>query len=110
MGMALHNTMAAIEGYIGKKSPFVRTPKFNIESDKEKKEKTKKTNWTKNQYVSNRIKPIVLVELALALFFLTTIILSAIYGVYGMIPFHFLLFVGYAMMTGYAFSHAKMLG
>jgi len=113
MGLALHNALAAIEGYIGKKSPFVRTPKFNIEGKKGKKDKSKEqkkeANWAKNKYLSKNIKPIVLVELGLALFFLGTIIVSIIYGAYGMIPFHFLLFVGYTMMTGYAFSHARMM-
>src|SRR5690606_37074111 len=30
MGFSLHNTVAIIEGHLGKKSEFIRTPKFNI--------------------------------------------------------------------------------
>ena len=30
MGFSLHNTIAVLEGHFGKKSEFVRTPKFNI--------------------------------------------------------------------------------
>ncbi len=30
MGLALHNAIAVIQGWWGKKSEFVRTPKFNI--------------------------------------------------------------------------------
>ena len=30
MGFSLHNTIAVLEGHLGKKSEFVRTPKFNI--------------------------------------------------------------------------------
>jgi cellulose synthase/poly-beta-1,6-N-acetylglucosamine synthase-like glycosyltransferase len=30
MGLSLHNSVAVVQGYMGKKSPFVRTPKYNI--------------------------------------------------------------------------------
>ena len=36
MGFSFHNTVAVLEGLWGKKSDFVRTPKFNIESLKDK--------------------------------------------------------------------------
>ena len=32
MGFSVHNSVAVIEGHLGKKSEFVRTPKFNINS------------------------------------------------------------------------------
>ena len=31
MGLSLHNSLAVIEGWIGKKTPFYRTPKFNMD-------------------------------------------------------------------------------
>lgn len=30
LGFSVHNSIAVIEGHIGKKSPFIRTPKFNV--------------------------------------------------------------------------------
>ena len=30
MGFSLHNSIAVLEGHMGKRSEFVRTPKFNI--------------------------------------------------------------------------------
>jgi hypothetical protein len=30
MGLSLHNSIAVLQGFWGKKTPFVRTPKFNI--------------------------------------------------------------------------------
>ena len=40
IGFSIHNSVAVIEGHVGKKSPFIRTPKFNIKgiekSDKNK--------------------------------------------------------------------------
>lgn len=50
MGLSLHNTIAVIQGYIGKKSAFIRTPKFNImglnDSFKKKKYLSAKISWT----------------------------------------------------------------
>lgn len=110
MGMALHNALAAIEGYRGKKSPFVRTPKFNIEGRKAEKKKKKNEDWGQNKYLKKSIKPLVIVELLFALFFLATIVLSVMYEIYGMVPFHVMLFTGYAMITWYSFRHARMMG
>ena len=33
MGLALNNSVAVIEGYLGIKSSFVRTPKFNVSGE-----------------------------------------------------------------------------
>jgi cellulose synthase/poly-beta-1,6-N-acetylglucosamine synthase-like glycosyltransferase len=110
MGMALHNALAALEGYRGKKSPFVRTPKFNIEGKKQNKNKAvAKPNWAANKYMKKGIKPMVILEACLALFYLAAIVLSVMNGIYGMLPFHIMLFTGYAMITGYSFTHARML-
>ncbi len=103
LGMALHNAMAAFEGYIGKKSPFVRTPKFNLEEIGTLK------GWKKNKYLSKGVGLTAKMELLFALFFLMIIILSVYYGVYGMLPFHIMLFFGYATISGYSFVHARMM-
>jgi len=100
MGLALHNAMAALEGYIGKKTPFVRTPKFNLED---------KNKVNKNKYIIKGISPVAKAELVLALIYLTTIIVSIYYGIWGMIPFHILLFMGYSIIGGYSFIHARMM-
>ena len=47
MGFSLHNTVAVAEGHLGKKSEFVRTPKFNMMSLKDK--------WNKNKYIQKKI-------------------------------------------------------
>jgi len=31
MGISIYNTIGVLEGYLGKKSPFIRTPKFKCE-------------------------------------------------------------------------------
>ena len=43
MGFSLHNSIAVLEGHIGKRSEFVRTPKFNISNLKD--------SWKGNKYL-----------------------------------------------------------
>lgn len=66
MGLSLHNTVAVIQGYRGKKSPFVRTPKFNIKSLKD--------SFKTNKYVQRKISWTTLFEGLLALYFLAAVI------------------------------------
>ena len=49
MGLSFHNSWAVMEGYLGKKSPFLRTPKFDIRSSKDQ--------WKGKQY-SQPINPL----------------------------------------------------
>jgi len=50
MGLSLHNTIAVLQGYIGKKTAFIRTPKFNIsglkDSFKNHNYLARKVSWT----------------------------------------------------------------
>lgn len=103
MGMGLHNALAAFEGYIGKKTPFVRTPKFNLE------QLGKEKGLKKNIYIAQGVSLIAKLEFGMALLFLVTIIVSIYHGIWGMIPFHVLAFIGYSFVSGYSFIHAKMM-
>lgn len=48
MGISIYNAIGVIEGYIGKKSPFVRTPKFNIVDQKDSFKKKSYVKWNLN--------------------------------------------------------------
>src|SRR5690606_2230728 len=39
MGMSIHNAKAVLEGYLGIKTPFIRTPKFNLTNFNRRKQK-----------------------------------------------------------------------
>jgi cellulose synthase/poly-beta-1,6-N-acetylglucosamine synthase-like glycosyltransferase len=54
MGMSVYMALGVMEGYLGKKSEFVRTPKFNITSQKAKGERKK--------YSRIQITPLLLIE------------------------------------------------
>ena len=95
MGFSLHNTIAVLEGHFGKKSEFVRTPKFNI--------KTVKDGWKNNKYIKKKPSLHVILEGILALYFVfgmySAFIVGTQGGDFGLFPFHFMLFIGF----GYVF-------
>ena len=95
MGFSLHNSIAVLEGHFGKKSDFVRTPKFNI--------KTIKDTWKKNKYIRKKISLNTLIEGILTLYFAfgmySAFVVGNQGGDFGLFPFHLMLFFGF----GYVF-------
>ena len=95
MGFSLHNSIAVIEGHAGKKSEFVRTPKFNIRKFKD--------NWKNNKYLRKKPSPNVIIEGILMLYFgfglYSAFIVGDQGGDFGLFPFHLMLFIGF----GYVF-------
>jgi len=99
MGLSLHNALAVIEGYIGKKSPFIRTPKFNITESKDV--------WKKNKYLVSSISILTLLEFVLTLYFLFGIYSAFYYQDFGLLPFHIMLFLGFGYVTFYSLFHSQ---
>ena len=95
MGFSLHNTIAVLEGHIGKKSEFVRTPKFNIKSLKD--------SWKNNKYIRKKPSLNVIIEGLLTMYFAfgmySAFIVGDKGGDFGLFPFHLMLFMGF----GYVF-------
>jgi len=98
MGLSLHNTIAVIEGYIGRKTPFVRTPKFNV--------KLAGDRWDANKYVSRKISWLALAEGALAIYFLGGLVLAFYVQDFRMFFLHIMLMVGFGMVFVYSLVHA----
>jgi len=91
MGFSVHNTIAVLEGHRGKKSAFIRTPKFNVSKFK--------NSWKNNIYINKKIPLSVLLEFALFLYF-GFAIYSAFYTQdYGLIFFHIMLFFGFGFVS-----------
>ena len=90
MGFSFHNSIAVLEGLWGKKSDFIRTPKFNVESLKEK--------WKQNTYISKKVSKFVVVEGLLMLYFLFGIYSGIRLDDFGLMPFHVMLFLGYGFV------------
>jgi cellulose synthase/poly-beta-1,6-N-acetylglucosamine synthase-like glycosyltransferase len=95
MGFSLHNSIAVLEGHAGKRSEFVRTPKFNISAIK--------GSWRDNKYLRKKLSPHVILEGILMLYFAfglySAFVVGDQGGDFGLFPFHLMLFIGF----GYVF-------
>ncbi|MEY8850137.1 cellulose synthase family protein [Psychroserpens sp. XS_ASV72] len=95
MGFSLHNSIAVLEGHFGKRSEFVRTPKFNISSIKD--------SWKGNIYLRKKLSPHIIIEGILMLYFgfglYSAFIVGDQGGDFGLFPFHLMLCIGF----GYVF-------
>lgn len=100
MGLSLHNAVAVLEGFTGKKSAFVRTPKFAISTGK-------KGTWVDKKYRAVKISPLTVGEALMALYFIFGIVLAFHYNDFGLFPFHLMLTIGYVFVTFFSIKHAR---
>ncbi|MEX1192627.1 MAG: cellulose synthase family protein [Brumimicrobium sp.] len=98
MGLALNNAVAVVEGYMGIKSSFVRTPKFNVST---------KSNKVENKYDKKSLSLVTVFEGLLFVLFLFTAINRLVYGDLGMVPFHLILATGYGMVFFYSIAEVR---
>lgn len=89
MGLALHNAQAVWEGLSGKKSPFIRTPKFNLEGG---------IGLESNSYIKFKIPATTWMEGVLMLVFSGMVGLHLYWHTFEMLPFHLMLAVGYGLV------------
>lgn len=101
MGLSLHNAIAVIEGYMGRKTPFIRTPKFNIQNNNE--------TWKGNKYISKNINLLTISEGFLALFFSYGIYQAFKINDYGLLPFHLLLTFGFGTVFYYSLFQSRFI-
>lgn len=89
IGLSVHNTVAVLEGHFGKKSEFIRTPKFNVSS--------------KNQIVSNgipfKLSFQLLIEILLLFYFGFAIYSAFLLNNFSLVVFHLMLFCGFAFVV-----------
>jgi cellulose synthase/poly-beta-1,6-N-acetylglucosamine synthase-like glycosyltransferase len=91
MGLSAHNTLAVAEGWLGKKTPFLRTPKYNI-LDKGK-------GGEAGGYRSKNINWLTLVESALVLYFAFGIAAGLYLRHWALLPFHLMLVLGFSLVV-----------
>ena len=99
MGLSLHNTIAVIEGWRGKKSPFVRTPKFNIKDGKDQ--------FSNNKYLKKNLTWGTYLEGFMALYFGTAVLWSAYWGETIFIVYHVMMTIGFGSVYLYSWKHAR---
>jgi len=100
MGLSLHNSIAVLEGYSGKKTAFIRTPKFGLAESS--------GAWVDKNYRSLKISPLTFFEGLLAIYFAAGIFLAFYLKDYGLLPFHLMLFFGYSFVFLQSFRHSKL--
>jgi cellulose synthase/poly-beta-1,6-N-acetylglucosamine synthase-like glycosyltransferase len=98
-GLSLHNALAVIEGLLGKKTPFIRTPKFNITHQQDQ-------TWKSNQYLKNNISVLTLLEGLCMIYFLVAMGVGIYLGDYGLLPFHLMLAFGFGYICFYSVWHS----
>ena len=101
LGLSLHNALAALRGLAGEKTPFVRTPKFNITSAKD--------IWHNKKYTSRQIEFLTLVEGFFVCYFSAGIFLSFKLQSFELLPFYILATIGFGMTFWYSMKHAKVV-
>lgn len=93
MGFSVHNSLAVLEGHFGKKSDFIRTPKFNI---------SLKESWKENKYLTKNFSANTIIEGILMLYFAfgmySAFVVGKEDGDFGLFPFHLMLFVGFGFV------------
>lgn len=94
MGFSFQNSVAVLEGLLGKKSEFVRTPKLNIEALKDK--------WKENTYITKKVSKYTFFEGLLTLYFLFGLVAGYLLNDFALYPFHLMLAVGF----GYVFINS----
>ncbi|MEN7547466.1 cellulose synthase family protein [Rapidithrix thailandica] len=94
MGLSLHNAIAVLEGLLGFKSPFIRTPKFNITSVKDQ--------WKGNIYVKPKLSILNVLEGLLGIYFLGGIVTGIYLKDLGFLLFHGMLALGFALVFYYS--------
>lgn len=94
LGFTLHNSFAVIEGHMGKRSDFVRTPKFNIKNISD--------SWKGNKYMVKSISKNIILEALLIIYFLFGMLSAFKLHDFSLFPFHLMLVIGF----GFVFFHS----
>jgi cellulose synthase/poly-beta-1,6-N-acetylglucosamine synthase-like glycosyltransferase len=98
MGLSLHNGLAVAEGLLGRKTPFIRTPKFNVT--------VKGDSWKYNAYIKTKINLLTLMEGLLCLYFVFGIVAGVLLKDGGLIFFHVMLALGFGGVFYYSVKPA----
>ena len=92
IGLVFSNTRAVLEGLLGIKSSFVRTPKYRVE--------TSRDNWLQHARLYGRKHGMLpLVELAFALYFVIAVAYAIRSHIYATVPFLMIFLLGYGYMA-----------
>jgi hypothetical protein len=100
MGFSVNNSRAVIEGLLNRKSAFIRTPKFHIETGKD--------TWRNKKYQAStkKISLSIIFELVLALYCFVGVVASVWFLEIAALPFQLLFFLGFGLVGFLSIRHA----
>ena len=98
MGLSLHNSRAVLQGYWGKKTPFIRTPKFALHK--------RGQSWKHVKYSTAKIAPSVFGELFMALYFCFGVVMAIRFEDFSIMPFMIMEMVGFGAVGWFSLRHA----
>ncbi len=99
MGLAFQNTMAVLEGWFGKNTAFIRTPKYNLTSSSKHTKLKNYQNAPHLRYTTG--------ELFVVLYSIAGIAAGIHLKDTGLIPFHFMMAAGSLVVMGYTLIHSR---
>lgn len=97
MGFSLHNSKAILSALMGRKSAFVRTPKFSIVD--------KNDRWENKDY-RLKIDSVMVLEIMMALYCLFGVIVCIKEGYVAAFPFNLMFFSGFAFVSYLSIKHS----
>ncbi len=97
MGLSLHNALAALRGWVGQKTPFIRTPKFNLTHHLDQ--------WQQKRYTTRKTDGLIFAEGVMALYFLAAILYGIFNHTFMFMALHLLAFTGFATVFTYSILH-----
>ncbi|MGA1582356.1 MAG: glycosyltransferase [Saprospiraceae bacterium] len=100
MGLSLHNSVAVLEGYLGRKSAFVRTPKFNIRHIHD--------TFRNSRYQARRLPLTTVFEIIFGFYFSGAVIAALYTGTHAFLFFHILLAIGFTTIAWYTIRHLRL--
>ncbi|MCH7534732.1 MAG: glycosyltransferase [Bacteroidetes bacterium] len=101
MGLSFCNSIAVAEGWIGRKTAFIRTPKYNLGSTKK--------DWKENIYFTRKIEWITLIEGGLAVYFVYGISVAFKLHDFALLPFHVMLAFGFGAIFFYSLKQSWLM-
>ena len=99
MGLTTYNTIAVLEGWAGKKSPFVRTPKFNIKQPND-------SSWSVKKYAKVALSPLLVIDLLVILYAFYGLTLAYSSENYSMMVFLLMVIGGFSYTLLLSIKHA----
>ena len=91
MGFSVNNTKAVFEGLLGKKSEFVRTPKYKITGKQE--------SWKGKKYVNKKLSFTTYIEAFMAVYCFVGVVIAIGTAQIAAVPFQLMFFGGFATVS-----------